>query len=316
MPNTFGFGTDTTGFSSTVHDHILKEVVATLRAGLISLPKGAVVPATVIGQKGNNFTMRSTAYPDLAAGTNTAPLTEGVAPAALKLGIDTQDWTVQQTGARTVITDIGEMQSPHDLGNVAADKIARLAADTLDGIGRTALAALTTTNDFGQALDTSILLDMKAAAQSADFEPIPGVGFYCILHPNALRGLEGEDALSGYTNVTAQTNGVALTKGAVGQYRGFTFLTSSKFTATAEVYPVYIVPANSIAAGDIGSLEFVNWSAAGPGNELAQLRGFGFKGVLGAEVLEFSESADGSGTNATAVPRVLRFGVTSGVSNQ
>jgi hypothetical protein len=65
MPNTFGFGTDTTGFSSTVHDHILKEVVATLRAGLVSLPKGAVVPATIVAQAGENFTLRSTAYPDL-----------------------------------------------------------------------------------------------------------------------------------------------------------------------------------------------------------------------------------------------------------
>lgn len=315
MPNTFGFGTDTTGFSSTIHDHILKEVVATLRAGLVSMPKGAIVPASIVSQQGENFTLRSTAYPDLAVAAATDPLTEGVAPTALKLGIDTMDWTVTQSGARTVLTDLAQLQSPHDLKAVAADKIARLAADKWDAIGRAALAALSSTNDYGSALTTSILLDMKAAAQSADFEPVPGAGFYCILHPNALRGLEGEDGIAGYTDVTAQVAGGQLTKGAVGQYRGFTFLPSSKFTATSGVYPVYIVPANSIAAGDVSTTEFVSWSAPGVGNELAQLVGLGFKGIFGAKVLDFSESADGSGTNATSVPRVLRFGVSSGVAN-
>jgi N4-gp56 family major capsid protein len=315
MPNTFGFGTDTTGFSSTIHDHILKSVVATLRAGLVSLPKGAVVPATIVSQQGENFTLRSTAYPDLAAGTQTAPLTEGVAPSALKLGIDTQDWTVQQTGARTVITDLAQLQSPHDLKQVAADKIARLAADTVDGIGRTALAALSSTNDFGASLGTDNLLDMVATAQAADFEPVPGAGFYVILHPTALRGLTGERDLNGYTDVTAQVNGGALTKGAVGQYRGCTFLVSSKFTADGSGnYPVYLAGANSIAAGDIGSMEFITWGGAGVGNELNQLMGFGFKGILGATVLNFSESADGSGTNGSTVPRVLKFTVTSGIS--
>ena len=225
------------------------------------------------------------------------------------------DWTVQQEGGRTVITDISEMQSPHDLGIVAADKISRLAADTIDGIGRTALAALSSTNDFGISLGTDNLLDMVAAAQALDFEPVPGAGFYVILHPYALRGLTGESGLNGYIDVTAQANAGALTKGAVGQYRGCTFLPSSKFVADGSGnYPVYLVPANSIAAGDIGSLQFVNWSAPGPGNELGQLRGFGFKGILGAKVLDFSESADGTGTNATSVPRVLKYTVTTGVS--
>src|SRR4051812_44449189 len=126
MPNTFGFGTDTTTFSSTIHDHILKETVAVLRAGLVSLPKGAVVPATIVSQSGETSPLRSTAYPDLVDTTPTDPLTEGVAPTALKLGIDVQDWTVTQSGARTVITDLAQLQSPHDLATVASEKISRL----------------------------------------------------------------------------------------------------------------------------------------------------------------------------------------------
>ena len=241
MTDTFGFGTDTTGFSSTIHDHILKETVATLRAGLVSLPKGAVVPASIVGQRGENFTLRSTAYPDLVDTAFTTPLVEGVAPTALKLGIDTQDWTVTQDGARTVLTDLAMLQSPHDLKRIAGEKIARLAADRFDKYGRTALAALNSTNDYGEPLGTSNLLDMVTAAQAADLEPIPGVGYYAVLHPNALRGLTGESGLNGYVDVMAQANAGMLTKGAVGQYRGVTFLSSSKFTATNGVYPVYII---------------------------------------------------------------------------
>jgi N4-gp56 family major capsid protein len=315
MPNTFGFGTDTTGFSSTVHDDIQKAVVATLRAGLVSLPKGAVVPATIIAQSGANFTLRSTSYPDLVDTSPTDPLTEGVAPAALKLGIDTLDWTVTQSGGRTVVTDIAQLQSPHNLATVAQDKISRLAAEKIDAIGRAALAAVTTTEDFSDVLTTTHVLDFKAAAQAANFEPVPGVGFYVICHPLALRGLEGETALNGYTDVQAQADAGLLTKGAVGQYRGMTFLQSSKFTATLGVYPVYVMGANSIAAGDLSSMSYHPWSAAGVGNELQQLMGFGFKGILGAKVLSFSGTADGAGTNATDVVRVLRFGVADGTGS-
>jgi N4-gp56 family major capsid protein len=315
MPNTFGFGTDTTGFSSTVHDDIQKAVVETLRAGLVSLPRGAVVPAVIIAQSGTNFTLRSTSYPDLVDTTPTDPLTEGVAPAALKLGIDTQDWTVQQTGARTVVTDIAQLQSPHDLTKVAQEKISRLAAEKIDAIGRAALTALTTTNDYLQVLDSYAVNDMVAIARAADLAPINGVGYYAITHPNVLAGLAKEDGLNGYNDLIAQVGGGdAITKGAVAQYKGLTFLTSTKYTATAGNYPLFIVSGNSIAAGDISSMEYVPWTAAGVGNELGQLKGFGFKAILGAEVLDLSTTADGAGTNATSVPRVLRFGFQTGVS--
>lgn len=317
MANTFGFGTDTSGFSDTLHDAIQKSVIATLRAGLVSLPKGAVVPAVIVNQSGENFTLRSTSYPDLVDTTPTDPLTEGVAPGALKLGIDTQDWTVTQSGARTVITDIAELQSPHPLKQIAAEKIARLAAEKIDAIGRAALALVSTTNDYGQTLSTDILLDMVATAQGSNFVPVQGAGFYAVMHPFALRGLLNEDGLNGYVNVMAETtNGGSLTAGAVGQYRGVTFLVSSKFVDTAGVFPVYLFGKDSIAAGDLGSMQYIGWNQPGVGNELGQLSGVGFKGILGAAVLSFSNTTDGAGGNAAAVQRVLRFGVNDGRTNQ
>ena len=318
MTDTFGLGTDTTGFSSTVHSAIHKQVVETLRAGLISLPKGAVLPAVVSHQQGENFTLVNTSYPDIDPAAVTDPLSEGVAPSGIKLGIDTQSFTVQQDGAWTKITDIAAMQSPHDLKRIAADKIARLAAEKIDLIGQTALAAGATASAIGDAggnLTSTILLDVLAEAEAYDFEPVPGAGFYVICHPYALRGLKGETALNGYIDVTAQAAAGSLTKGAVGQYRGATFLTSTKYVASGDNYPVYVMGANSITAGDIGTVEYIAWDAAGPGNELRQLAGVGFKGVLGAKVLSFANRADGAGTNASDVTRVLKFSVTSGIGS-
>jgi hypothetical protein len=107
----FGFTTGMTGFSDTVHTAIQKAVVATLRAGLIALPKGTVVPANLYAQKGENFTLRCTEYPDLEDTAVTNPLTEGVPPAPRKLGISTLDFDVAQVGAWTSVTDIAAFQS-------------------------------------------------------------------------------------------------------------------------------------------------------------------------------------------------------------
>jgi N4-gp56 family major capsid protein len=315
VPNTFGFGSDSTNFSSTVHDAIHKQVIDTLRAGLVSVPKGAVVPAVVSHQEGENFTLRNVSYPDIAPAAVTDPLTEGTAPTALKLNIDVQDFTVQQSGAWAKVTDVAQMQSPHDLKAIAGDKIARLAAEKVDLIAQTAIAAGATASSLGDTLaplSTSVLLDVLAEAEAMDYMPIPGVGFYVICHPYALRGLKGEDGLNGYVSVGANS-GADLTKGAVAQYRGATFLTSTKYTATAGNYPVYVFGAESITVGDVGTLEYIRWDAAGPGNELRQLAGVGFKGVLGAKVLSFANRADGSATAESDVTRVLKFSVTTGI---
>jgi len=314
MPNSFGFGSDTTGFSSTIHDHILKDVLDTLRAGLIALPKGAVVPASVVMQSGENFTLRTIAYPDIDTSAVTNPLTEGVAPSPIKLGIDTMDWTVAQGGAWAKVTDIARYQSPHNLEAVAAEKVKRLAAEWIDSVAQTALATISSLDDTGAALTTDDLLNAKATLQSRDVEPIPGVGYYALLHPNALRGLEGESGLTGYVDIQARTKAGEFSKGAVAQYRGITFLVSTKLDATAGVYPVYFMGANSMAAGDVGTLSFHYVKGAQVGNELDQFHSAGFKAIFGAKPFSVANRADGAGTNGSDVERVVRLGVASGVT--
>jgi N4-gp56 family major capsid protein len=317
VPNTFGFGSDTTGFSSTIHDAIQKDILATLRAGLIALPRGAVVPASVVMQSGENFTLRTITYPDVNTSAVTNPLTEGVAPSPIKFGVDSMDWTVAQAGAWGKVTDIARYQSPHNLESVAAEKVKRLAAEWIDSIAQTALATVSSTEDTANLLNTDDLLDAKSVLQGRDVEPIPGVGYYCLLHPYALRGLEGEMNLNGYVDVQAQAAAGALTKGAVGQYRGITFLTSTKFVddvgdGTGN-FPVYFLGKDSMAAGDVGTLSFHFVKGAQVGNELDQFHSAGFKAIFGAKPFALANRADGAGTNGSDVTRVVKITVQSGV---
>lgn len=223
----FGWSTGTTNFGSTVHNAIQKAVVDTLRAGLVGLPRGAVIPG--IRQSGENFTLVFTDYPDLPGSVVTGNLTEGVPPATQQLGIGTQSITATQFGLVTSITDRAQMQSPHNLAAIAPEKVARTIADYADNVALTAIAAAGINREYvNGVLSTTALMDAKGELQTKNVKPIPGVGYYALCHPYALSGLEREASLNGYTDVQAQADAGKLSTGVVSQYRGFTFLPSSK----------------------------------------------------------------------------------------
>ena len=314
----FGFTTGTTGFSSTIHDAIQKAVVATLRAGLIALPKGTVVPANLYAQKGENFTLRCTEYPDLEDSTVTNPLTEGVPPSPLKLGVSTLDFTVAQVGAWTSVTDIAAFQSPHDLNSIAVDKIARLAAVTIDTLALEAELDHGVDDVTGSIRTTEIILDAKAQLQNLNVQPVNGY-YYCLCHPFALRGLEGETGINGYVNVSALSDGnTDLSKGVVSEYRGVRFITSSRIPIvggpSSGAYPAIFMGANSIAFGDVSTLQYFRTSAPDSANPLAQFTTASFKGILGGAILDFADQTDGAGNNGASAPRIWTASVLDGLT--
>jgi len=227
VANTFGFGTDTTGFSAIEHSAILKAVFATLRAGLTALPKGVVQPASLVQGNGANFTVVYNSYPDIKPSAVTAPITEGVPPTAMKLGISTNTFTVQQVGAWAKVTDVAAFQSKDPLQSIAVGKIQRLASEYFDSAALTAELLHTPDVNLQGALSTSAILDAKASLVSINVPPVGGA-YYGICHPFALRGLEGESSLNGYTQVTSEmANSGDLSNGVVSLYRGVRFITSA-----------------------------------------------------------------------------------------
>lgn len=249
MPNTFGFGTDTTNFSNTVRTRILRNVIDTLRAGLIALPKGAVVPGDLVAQNGETFTLRATEYPDLVDAAVTSPLAEGTPPTAVKLGISTNDWTVAQVGAYTKVTDLAQFQNPHDLERVASDKIARLAVQAIDSLALTAIRAHAVDTRTTAKLSTDALVNAVARLRGKDMEPAADGLFYALCHPFALAGLMKEASLNGWVDAAKHGNPASLTRGTAGDYRGVRFLTSTRITPMAGADVTLSNP--SAAADDI-----------------------------------------------------------------
>lgn len=265
-----GISTATTNFSDTVRVAIKKAVIETLRGGLVALPRGAVVPAEVLSGVGDTFTLRVTEFPDLvdaAAGT----LTEGVPPSAVVLGIDTQDFTVTQKGAWTAVTDIAAYQSPHNLDAVAPEKIARLAAQTIDNIAMAALRAHSVDTATQAKLSTASLLIAKAELAARNVQPIEGMGYIALLSPMALLGLESEASLAGYIDVTAQVKAGDLSKGIVSQYRGISFLPSSRVAPVAGTS--FGGTTTSVAATDLFTTSVAHGKVAGDRVRFSALTG-------------------------------------------
>lgn len=225
----FGWSTGTTNFGNTVHNAIQKAVIDTLRAGLVGLPKGAVIPGILGPMRGENFTIIFSEYPDLPGSVVTANLTEGVPPAAQQLGVSTNSMSATQFGLVTTVTDRAAFQSPHNLAAIAPEKVARTIADYADSAALTAIAAHAIDREYvNGVLSTNALMDAVSEMRKLNVPAIPGVGYYALLHPYALRGLAGEQSLNGYTDVQKQADAGQLSAGVVAQYRGVSFLPSSK----------------------------------------------------------------------------------------
>ena len=364
----------------------MKRLVDNLRAGLVALPKGVAWPAEVIGQQGANFTLRLVDIPDFVDGAATT-LTEGTPPTPLVMGIGYEDFTVAQKGAYVQITDIArfQMQAGHDPDKAAMEKIARLAAQTVDNIALTAELAAGVDVSTSAALSTATILNAKAVLENRNVAPVNGT-YYALAHPFALSGLQREAGLNGYVDVSAQAQAGTVTAGAIGQYRGVTFIPSTRITpalgpaitlATSDNlddiidtttahgfaagdavrftsltggtgltvdttyyvvatslgsttfrvaatrggtplgfstditagtvktfnYPVIFLGANSVAVGDVSTIEFFRTAAPDSANPLAQYTTAGFKGILGAKVVSLPETVT-AGTNDAAVPRI------------
>ncbi len=314
MANTWGFGTDTGGFSDTIHDDILKAVVSNLRAGLIALPRGAVVPASVVLQSGNNFTLRYTSYPDIDPSAVTNPLTEGIAPSPINLGIIrwTSLWLREARSLRSRISPATSRLTTWSRLQPRRSSVWQSSGSTTSPWPHSQRSQAPVTRPPIPSRPITCwtrrrCFRVSTYSRSQEYE------YYYLCHPNALRGLESEADLNTYVDVTAQAKAGDLTRGAVSQYRGITYLTSTKFVDAADVYPVYFLGKDSMAAGDVGTLSFHFAKSPDTGNELSQLSTAGFKAIFGAKPYTLANRAHGAGTNEAGITRVIRIGVATGV---
>ena len=123
--------TATSGFSDLVQELVQARAEEELRARAVHAMPGLYVPGRFV--KGTN-TIRYARYADLA--TNTTPLTEGAAPTDDALTISSEFFTAAQYGGTVAVTDLAQLDSPHDLISIAAERVAYKATRTMDNLVR------------------------------------------------------------------------------------------------------------------------------------------------------------------------------------
>lgn len=303
--------TATTNFDKTVQTLIRKTLEDELLPNLPHLRDG-FIKATFV--KGSNSTMRFLRAPYLTSGTNngtvaagTPPwLTEGVAPTALAQTLGYEEFTAYQAGQRIEVSDVAAMESVLDLMELAGRNIARDAAATADEyVGRILAAGTnvlyagsgnTARTDVG-ATDaiTGSLVRRAAANLAADSVPRFGDGnYHGIIHPAVVFDFEEDEDVGGWLAVGTYSKPDDIKNGELGKYAGVKFFESASARIFAaggaggvDVYSTFIAGPDAYAFGDWGKLEFPMYGfTAAPGNDLGQKASVGWKGFIGAMLVD------------------------------
>ena len=301
--------TSTTNFSDLVTQLVAARALEELRARAVHAMPGMYVPARFI--KGTN-TLRYARYADLAV--STATLSEGVAPTDDALTISSEFFTAAQYGATVAISDLANLDSPHDLISIAAERVAYKAVRSMDTIvrdnihanvltsavfgatGATTLTANTANSAVAAAgvLTGSFVKQMVARLKGSNVPQFADGTYRCIIHPAQEYDLVSDTSVNGWIESRKYVDNTNLLTGEIGMFAGVRFIVSSdaKVYATAgasagNVYNALFLGPDAYAIGDSQTLQ--SYFVAPGGNHtdpLAQKAIVGYKMRFGSLLLD------------------------------
>ena len=247
-------GSEANAFQKLVQELVSQQIAQELRSRMVHLVPGNYVPGQFV--KGTDR-IRYVRYPDISH--NLTELSEGVTPdPTINLSVTTEYFSVKQYGSYTSLSDIAQLDSPHDLVSIAAERVSFAAAKSMDAIVRDVMNAGTArvyyaskTSD-GTAVATRLALSdaslsnigegaarqdyklnglevKKAVARlkAANIPPFPD-GFYrCIIHPNQQFDLLTDTSGHGFLEATKYTQPLDMLSGEIGAYSGVRFLVAN-----------------------------------------------------------------------------------------
>lgn len=243
------------------------------------------------------------AYADLAI--NTTPLTEGTTPTPRALTQSTVVVDAAQYGDVVQLTDIAKVKAPLDIVDIASERIARQAAESIDKVSRDAIALGGTpvyqsgdTTRAGLA-STDLLLAadvMKLRAKMIAAKiPMGPDGLYKLLvHPYVAYDLRTEAVTSAgaWIDVNRYAKPDSIMKGEVGTFHGFRVIevnNAPTFASTTTVYASFgLGDIKGWGAGELQSLSVYHTAPGGQGDELHQKESLGWKISFGVAPLNNS----------------------------
>lgn len=284
-------GTEANAFQKLVQELVSQQIAQELRSRMVHLVPGNYVPGQFV--KGTDR-IRYVRYPDISH--NLTELNEGVTPdPTVNLSVTTEYFSVKQYGSYTSLSDIAQLDSPHDLVSIAAERVSFAAAKSMDAIVRDVMnagsarvyyaskftdgAAVTTrlgladgtvsnagTDAARQDYKLNGLEVKKAVARlkAANVPPFPD-GFYrCIIHPNQQFDLLTDTSGHGFLEATKYTQPLDMLSGEIGAYSGVRFLVANDAktftqtntaTASITIYSALFFGPDAFVVGDSQTMQ-------------------------------------------------------------
>ena len=270
--------TATSGFSDLVQELVQARAEEELRARAVHAMPGLYVPGRFV--KGTN-TIRYARYADLS--TNTTPLTEGSAPTDDALTISSEYFTAAQYGGTVAVTDLAQLDSPHDLISIAAERVAYKATRTMDNLVRDNLhSSAVTSAIFGATGATAVTANaatavsaaltgwhvkrMVASLLAANVAPFAD-GFYrLIIHPNQQFDLLTDTSANGFIELNKYVSDLPALTNEIGRFGGCRIVVSSDafraagatpttYSSTGANYSALFVAPDAYTIGDSQTLQ-------------------------------------------------------------
>lgn len=293
--------TTSDALSAAITFKVQSKVLANLRARLIFADPAYAEKGTFA--QGTDALM-FVAYPDLALATTA--LTEGTAPTAKALTQNVVTVSTSQYGDLLNLSDVAKVKSPVDLADIAAERITRQAAESIDKISRDSIALGGTpvyqsgdTTRAGLAstdyLTAADVMGLRAKMIAAKIPPMADGMFKLIVHPYVAYDLRSEAVSSAgaWMDVNRYSKPDQIMKGEVGSYHGFRVIevpNAPTFSSTTTVYASFALgDIKGWGAGELSSLQVKHVPLGGDHYDpLGQSELFGWKVNFGVAPLNNS----------------------------
>lgn len=291
--------TKSTAFSAAISFTIQSKVLENLRAELVWANPNLAEQGRF--DKASDMLL-FLSYPDLSNTTPQTPLTEGAAPTARTISMNTVTVSTNQYGDLVEISDLAKVKAPSDVIAIASERVGRVAKEVIDIITRDAIFLGGT--PFYQAGDTTraglaqndLLLgsDLQKlrATMVLNKVPLPSDGYYRLyVHPSVAYDLRSDTtSATSWLDINKYARPEEIMKGEIGRIHGFRVMevvNAPTFASTATVFASLALGA--IKGWGAGELQTFRTYHVTPGGDhtdpLGQIEQVGWKVNFGCAPL-------------------------------
>ena len=292
--------TSTSNFSNLITTLVRKQAEENLRFSLpYANPANLYIPGTF--QVGTN-SITFPYYADITYTAASVTLTEGTAPTAVALAIDSEAYSAKQYGLTIDVSDLAIKQNPNEILAIASERAARHASVAIDTIVRGIVLAGSNVSYASGSARSLVSVAISAsqlrkvyATMRKNAIPRFDDGFYHgIFTPEQTISMMSDTTKGAWLDAHIYTDARPLLAGEVGTYMGIRVIDATKQaqistgtgSASADVHVGWVFGPQAYTIGDMQTLQAFFVPPGGDHTDpLAQKATVGWKWTGGAMLI-------------------------------